>query len=149
MHHIINQKLEEKMKQIFINLPVKNVEASMSFYTQLGFTINPLFTFDDQKCMVWSEQIYVMLQTYEMFKSGNKKKMPNLKEYAIATFTLPVESLDKLNEIIENGLKAGGIEPTPMYDEGFMQVRNIEDLDGHNWGVICLDMDKFTEMTGR
>ena len=75
--------------------------------------------------------------------------MPNLKEYAIATFTLPVENLDKLNEIIENGLKAGGIEPTPMYDEGFMRVRNIEDLDGHNWGVICLDMDKFKEMTGR
>lgn len=41
------------MKQIFINLPVKNVEASVNFYTQLGFTVDPLFTFDDQKCMVW------------------------------------------------------------------------------------------------
>jgi uncharacterized protein len=61
------------MRQIFINLPVKNLEASMSFYTQLGFTVNPLFTFDDQICMVWSDQIYVMLQTLEMFKSGNEK----------------------------------------------------------------------------
>lgn len=133
------------MKQIFINLPVKDVEASMNFYTQIGFTVNPLFTFDDQKCMVWSDQIYLMLQTHEMFKSGNKKNLPDPKHNTIATFTLPVESLDSVNEIIENGLKAGGTESTPMIDEGFMQVRNIEDLDGHNWGIIYLDLNKFKE----
>jgi predicted lactoylglutathione lyase len=137
------------MKQIFINLPVKNVEASMNFYIQLGFTVNPLFTFDDQKCMVWSDQIYVMLQTLEMFKSGNRKNIADPKENTIATFTLPVENLDRLNEIIENGLKAGGTEPTETIDEGFMQVRNIEDLDGHNWGIIFLDIDKFKKMTGK
>jgi uncharacterized protein len=48
----------------------------MAFYSQLGFTLNPLFTFDNQKCMMWSNEIYVMLQTYEMFKSGNKKMIP-------------------------------------------------------------------------
>lgn len=137
------------MKQIFINLPVKDVEASMVFYTQLGFKVNPLFTFDDQKCMVWSEQIYVMLQTLKMAESGNKKNLADPKKNTIATFTLPLESLDKVNEIVENGLKAGGTEPTPMIDEGFMQVRNLEDLDGHIWGIIYLDIDKFKEMTGK
>jgi uncharacterized protein len=137
------------MKQIFINLPVKNTEASKQFYTQLGFTLNPLFTFDDQVCMVWCEQVYVMLQAYEMFKSGNKKNLADTKTNTTATFTLPVESFDKVNEIIENGLKAGGTETTPVIDEGFMQVRNIEDLDGHMWGIIYLDLDKFKEMTGR
>jgi predicted lactoylglutathione lyase len=137
------------MKQIFINLPVKDVLASMDYYKQLGFTVNPLFTFDDQKCMVWTDQIYVMLQTMEMFKSGNKKEIVDPKKNTIATFTLPVESLDKVNEIIENGLKAGGTESTPMLDEGFMQVRNIEDLDGHNWGIIYLDISKFKQMTGK
>ncbi|MEN9685497.1 MAG: hypothetical protein RLZZ28_1283 [Bacteroidota bacterium] len=137
------------MKQIFINLPVKNVAASMNFYTQLGFTVNPLFTFDDQKCMVWSEQIYLMLQTEEMFKSGNKKNIADPKKNTIATFTLPVESLDRLNEIMEKGLKAGGTEPTPASDEGFMQLRNLEDLDGHHWGIIYLNIAKFKEMRGR
>jgi len=135
------------MKQIFINLPVKDVEASMDFYNQLGFTVNPLFTFDDQKCMVWSDQIYVMLQTHEMFKSGNKKNVADPKENTIATFTLPVESLERVNEMMENGIKAGGRESTPMLDEGFMQIRNIEDLDGHNWGIIYID--KFKQMTGK
>jgi uncharacterized protein len=105
------------VKQIFINLPVKNIEASMDFYEKLGFTVNPLFTFDDQKCMVWSDQIYVMLHSFEKFKSGNNKKLPDPTKYTIATFTLPVESIERLNEIIENGLKAGGLEPTPMVDE--------------------------------
>jgi uncharacterized protein len=133
------------MKQIFINLPVKDVAASMNFYRQLGFTVNPLFTFDNQKCMIWSDQIYLMLQTYEMFRSGNKKNLPDAKQNTIATFTLPVESLDKVNEIIENGLKAGGTESTPMLDEGFMQVRNIEDLDGHHWAILYLDIDNFKQ----
>ena len=137
------------MKQIFINLPVKDLQASMDFYTQLGFTVNPLFTFDDQKCMVWSNEIYVMLQTWEMFKSGNNKNMADPRRNTIATFTLPVESLERVNEIVENGLKAGGIEPRPILDEGFMQVRNIEDLDGHNWGIIYLDIEKFKQMTGK
>lgn len=137
------------MKQIFINLPVKDVEASMDFYKQLGFTVNPLFTFDDQKCMVWSDQIYVMLQTHEMFKSGNQKNVADPKENAIVTFTLPVESLERVNEMMENGINAGGRESTPMLDEGFMQVRNIEDLDGHNWGIIYIDIEKFKQMTGK
>lgn len=137
------------MRQIFINLPVKDVEASMHFYKKIGFTVNPLFTFDDQKCMSWSDQICVMLQTLEMFRSGNKKNIADPKENTIATFTLPVESIGRLNEIIENGLAAGGTEPTPTIDEGFMQVRNIEDLDGHNWRIIFLDIGKFKKMTGR
>jgi predicted lactoylglutathione lyase len=137
------------MKQIFINLPVKDVHASMDFYKQLGFTVNPLFTFDDQKCMIWSDQIYVMLQTLEMFESGNKKEIADPKKNTIATFTLPVESLERVNEIMENGLKAGGTESTPMLDEGFMQVRNIEDIDGHIWGIIYIDIAKFKQMTGK
>ena len=133
------------MKQIFINLPVADVEKSMHFYAQLGFAKYPLFTFDDQKCMAWGEHILVMLQSKEFFNSGNKKPLEDTKNYLASSFTLPVESLEKLNEIVENGLIAGGIEQTPLHDEGFMQVRTIEDLDGHIWGIIYLDMDKFIE----
>jgi predicted lactoylglutathione lyase len=137
------------MKQIFINLPVKDLEASMNFYKQIGFTNNPLYTFDDQKCMVWSDQIYLMLQSYEMSKTGERKNIADPKENRIATFTLALESLNKVNEIMEKGLKAGGTEPTDLIDEGFMQIRNLEDLDGHNWGIISLDINKFKEMTGK
>lgn len=134
------------MKQIFINLPVNNAEASMEFYKQMGFTNYPLFTDENQKCMVWSEQIYVMLQSPQIFSSYNKKPVPDIKNNIAATYTLPVESVERVNEIIENGLQAGGKEPVPMLDEGFMQVRAIEDLDGHTWGVIYLDVEAFKEL---
>lgn len=137
------------MKQLFINLPVKDVGASKAFYTKLGFTVNPLFTFDDQACMVWSDQIYVMLQAYDMFSSGNPKPLADPANHTIATFTLPVDSIEQVHEIVGNGLKAGGTEPTPMLDEGFMQLRNIDDLDGHTWGIMYLDLNKFKQMTGR
>lgn len=137
------------MKQIFINLPVKDVEASMGFYKELGFMVNPLFTFEDQKCMVWSEQVYVMLQAMSFFGNHTDQKIADTKRYLAATFTLPVESLVRVNEMVNKGLEAGGTEPTPMVDEGFLQVRTIQDLDGHSWGIMYLDMKKFKEMKNR
>lgn len=131
------------MKQVFINLPVEDVERSMNFYTQLGFTVNPVFTDDEQKCMVWCEQVYVMLMPRARFQSFSHKPLADTKNTASVYFTLPVESLERMNEIIETGLKAGGIEPIPMNDHGFMQLRRIEDFDGHFWDVIYLDMEKF------
>lgn len=133
------------MKQVFINLPVKDAMKSMDFYAQMGFSNNPLFTDENQKCMVWSEHIYVMLITNEQFTKWNTKSIPE-RNFTTATFTLPVESTERMNQIVEAGLNAGGKEPNPMLDEGFMKLRSIEDLDGHVWGVICLDIDKFKKM---
>lgn len=130
------------MKQIFINLPVENVENSMEFYARLGFLNKPLFSDDQQKCMVWSAHIYVMLISQEKFISYSKKSISN-KANINAYFTLPVESLNRVNEIVDSGLRAGGKELSPMTDEGFMQIRRIEDFDGHIWHIIYMDLTKF------
>lgn len=50
-------------KQIFINLTVENLEKSVFFYKEIGFSVFPLFTFDDQKCMAWGNEILVMLHS--------------------------------------------------------------------------------------
>jgi uncharacterized protein len=131
------------MKQIFINLPVENVEKSMDFYTQLGFSNKPLFSDEHQKCMVWSEQIYVMLISEEKFMAYSKTTIQKKTPVIDAYFTLPVESLEKVNEIVENGIKAGGIEPIAMIDEGFMQIRKIIDFDGHTWDIVYMDLSLF------
>ncbi len=136
-------------KTIFINLPVKDPEVSMNFYIQIGFINNPLFTFEDQKCMIWSDQIYLMLQSYEKSGSGGQKNIADPQKSRIATFTLPVESLDRVNDIMEKGLKAGGRETGELIDEDFMQIRNMEDPDGHNWGIVFLDIEKFKKKTGK
>jgi len=131
------------MKQIFINLPVEDLNNSMHFYTRLGFTVNPLYTDEDQKCMVWSDSIYIMLQSRKFSNLHVNKTKVDIRKLQIPSFTLPVESNEKVNEMVENALQAGATEPSPALDEGFMQLRTIEDPDGYTFGIMCLDVEKF------
>lgn len=130
------------MKQIFINLAVKDVQKSESFYAALGFTNNPQFSDESGKCMVWSENIYVMLLSHDKFKSFTDKPIADTKNEIAGLFSLSFGSIDEVNEVMENGLEAGGIEPNEMKDYGFMMQRTIEDFDGHTWEVFFMDMSK-------
>lgn len=133
------------MKQVFINLPVNDINKSMEFYTKIGFTNNPQFSDDSSKCMVWSESIYVMLLTLEKAKSFAIKPIADTKKFITCGFSLSVESLDLVNEMVNNALSAGGTEPTEMVDHGFMQQRTLEDFDGHIWDIFYMDMSKFPQ----
>ncbi len=133
------------MKQIFINLAVKDLDKSVRFYTALGFSNNPQFSDDTAKCMVWSDSIFVMLLTHEKFKTFTSKPVADTKNGIAALFSLSLESVDQVNEIMKSGLAAGGIEPNEMRDYGFMQQRTIEDFDGHTWEVFYMDMSKFPQ----
>jgi predicted lactoylglutathione lyase len=133
------------MKQIFINLAVKDLKKSMAFYTALGFTNNPQFSDDQGKCMVWSDTIFLMIMTPEKFSSFATKPIADTKSKLAALFSLSVGSPEEVNRIIENGLKAGGTEPHEMRDYGFMQQRSIEDFDGHTWEIFFMDTSKFTQ----
>jgi uncharacterized protein len=129
--------------QIFINLAVKDLQKSMDFYTALGFTNNPQFSDDAGKCMVWSENIFVMILTHEKFKIFATKPIADTKTNLAGLFSLSVGSLEEVNKIVHSGINAGGVEPTEMKDYGFMQQRTIEDFDGHTWEVFYMDMTKF------
>ena len=129
-------------KQIFINLAVKDLQKSMDFYTALGFTNNPQFSDNEGKCMVWGENIFVMIMTHEKFKSFTTKPIADTKSTIAGIFSLSVDSVDEVNSMVTNGLKAGGTEPSELKDYGFMQLRTIEDFDGHTWEVFYMDMTK-------
>jgi uncharacterized protein len=130
-------------KQIFINLAVKDLQKSMDFYTALGFTNNPQFSDESGKCMVWCENIFVMILTHEKFALFATKPIADTKNSLAGLFSLSLDSLDEVNNLMANGLKAGGIEPNEMKDYGFMQQRTIEDFDGHTWEVFFMDISKF------
>ena len=129
-------------KQIFINLAVTNLQKSMDFYTALGFTNNPQFSDDAGKCMVWSENIFVMILTHEKFATFATKPIADTKSNVAALLSLSVDSVDEVNSIMTNGLQAGGIEPSEMKDYGFMVQRTIEDFDGHTWEIFYMDISK-------
>jgi uncharacterized protein len=130
-------------KQIFINLAVKDLQQSMDFYTALGFTQNPQFSDDTGKCMVWSENIFLMLLTHEKFEIFATKPIADTKSTTAGLFSLSMNNIDEVNNLMTNGIKAGGLEPTEMKDYGFMQQRTIEDFDGHTWEIFYMDISKF------
>lgn len=130
------------MKQVFINLAVTDLKKSLDLYTAMGFTNNPQFSDETTKCMAWSDSIFVMLMTHEKFTTFTNKPIADTKTNIAGLFSLSVGSLDEVNKITENGLKAGGTEPNEMKDYGFMQQRTIEDFDGHTWEVFFMDMSK-------
>lgn len=134
-------------KQIFINLPVKDLQKSMDFYTALGFSNNPQFSDDTAKCMVWSENIFVMIMTHEKFAGFTKKPIADTKTNLAGLFSLSLNSIEEVNNVMTNGLNAGGIEPNEMRDYGFMQQRTIEDFDGHTWEVFYMDITKFPQQS--
>lgn len=130
-------------KQIFINLAVTDLQKSMDFYTALGFSNNPVFSDETARCMVWSEDIFVMIMTHDKFKVFATKPIADTKNYLAGLFSLSVDNVDEMNAIVERGLQAGGKEPHEMRDYGFMQQRTIEDFDGHSWEIFFMDMSKF------
>jgi uncharacterized protein len=134
-------------KQIFINLAVKDLQKSMDLYAALGFTNNPQFSDEAGKCMVWCENIFVMLLTHDKFKIFATKPIADTKTSLAGLFSLSVDSLEEVNTIITNGLKAGGIEPSEMKDYGFMQQRTLEDFDGHTWEIFYMDITKFPQQS--
>jgi predicted lactoylglutathione lyase len=130
-------------KKIFINLPVTNLQNAMTFYTAIGFSNNPQFTDKTAACMVLSEEIYVMLLTHSKFGEFTRKEIGNTKITASVINSISVDSNKEVNDMIEKALNAGGKEPNEAKDFGFMQQRSFEDLDGHLWEVLYMDMSKF------
>ena len=130
-------------RMIFVNLPVADLPKAMAFYTALGFANNPQFSDDTAKCMVWSENIFVMIMTHEKFSGFTSKPLADTKTNIAGLFSLSLDSIDEVNHLMTNGLNAGGIEPNEMRDYGFMQQRTIEDFDGHTWELFYMDITKF------
>lgn len=130
-------------KKIFINLPVKDLKKSMDFYTKTGFTNNPTFTDDTAACMVLTEEIYVMLLTHDKLSQFTNKAIIDAKKYVGAINCISLDSPEEMNRMADAALAAGGIEPAPAQDYGFMLQRSFEDPDGNHWEVIYMDMSKF------
>lgn len=125
--------------KMFVNLPVKDLKRSMAFYKALGFTFNPQFTDDTAACMVISEHNYAMLLTHEKFKSFATKPMADVKNTTAVAIALALDSKAEVDDMTAKAVKAGGTEPRPVSDYGFMVQRTFEDPDGHTWEPFYMD----------
>ncbi len=117
--------------KIFVNLPTEDLERSQAFYTALGCDINPLFTDENAASVVWDDQIYFMILTREFFASFTDKKVADTRGTAQAILAFTRDSREEVDQILSVGIAAGGAEPRPAQDHGFMYSRTLEDPDGN------------------
>jgi len=123
---------------IFVNLPVNDLKKSVEFFTKVGYTFNPQFTDETSTCMIISDTIYAMLLTHDKFKLFSKKEIVDAKKNVEVLIALSEESKEKVNELVDKAVAAGGKEGESQ-DQGFMFTRTYDDLDGHTWEVFWMD----------
>lgn len=126
-------------RNIFVNLPVKDLQKSIDFFTALGFEFNAQFTDDKATCMVIHDNIFAMLLVESRFKDFTKKEIADATQSTEAIIALSAESREQVDEMVNRALAAGGKQANEPMDHGFMYQRSFEDLDGHLWEVIYMD----------
>ena len=133
-------------KMIFVNLPVTDLARSIAFYEAVGAVRDDRFADDTAQCMTFSQSIHVMLLTHEKFRGFTTLTIADPRQTAHALLSLSEDSREAVNATIRRALVAGGGEPHPIEDNGFMLSGSFSDPDGHGWGVMWMDLDAFLAM---
>jgi uncharacterized protein len=126
-------------KNIFINLSVKDLNKSISFFEALDFEFNPQFSDETTACMIISDHIYAMIMVEERFKEFTKKEIVDTTTSAEAIFSLTAENRDQVDEFVNKALASGGKPSSDPQDHGFMYIWGFQDLDGHLWEIAYMD----------
>lgn len=126
-------------KQLFVNLPVADLSKTIAFFSKLGFSFNPKFTDEKATCMIVGNDCFVMLLVEPFFKTFTKKTLSNAKQTTEVLLAVSFESRQKVDEIIQKAVQAGGHESREPQDLDFMYSRAFEDLDGHIWEIFWMD----------
>jgi predicted lactoylglutathione lyase len=129
-------------KKIFINLPVRDLEKTARFFEQIGYGFNPQFSDDKAKCMIISEDIYVMFLIEPFFRSFTGKEISDTSRTCDSILSLTVESPAAVDDLIKKCIEAGGKDISKPQQADFMYLKTFEDPDGHHWEIFHMDMAK-------
>ncbi|MCK8435974.1 glyoxalase [Streptomyces sp. D2-8] len=126
-------------QMIFVNLCTGDLGASKKFFTELGFTINEQFSDDTTASVVISETIVVMVHTKDKYSQFTKKEIADSTTTSEVLVALSAESREKVDELVEKAVAAGGSVSGETQDHGFMYGRAFDDVDGHTFEVVWMD----------
>ena len=126
-------------RKIFVNLAVRDLKKSMSFFSTLGFGFNPQFTDVNAACMVIGEEAFVMLLVEPYFKTFTKRALCDTSQATEGLFAISCDSRGEVDELVKKAVAAGGRHAMDPQDHGFMYGWSFYDLDGHHWEVLWMD----------
>ena len=127
------------INEIFVNLPVKDLDRSIDFFTKLGFKFNPQFTDENATCMIIGDNMFAMLLVEKYFKTFTKKEISDTVKNTEVIVALSAESRVNVDQILNKVIEAGGKEHKEPQDLGFMYLRSFEDINGHIWEIFYMD----------
>ena len=132
--------------KIFVNLPVKDLNKSIEFFTNLGFTFDPQFTDETATCMIIGDDIFALLLTHEKFSQFTPKKIADARTASEVLICVSADSRAEVDDTVGKAKASGGsADPGPKQDFGFMYGRSFEDPDGHIWEVMWMDVEAATK----
>lgn len=126
--------------QIFVNLPVKDLDKSVEFFGGLGFTFNPQFTDENATCMVISDTIFIMLLVEKFFKTFTPKEVADAAKGTEVIVSLSADSREAVDRLVDKALQSGAKVSIETQDHGWMYSRGFQDPDGHLWEFAYMDM---------
>lgn len=125
--------------KIYVNLPVKDLPKSVEFFTKTGFSLDTQLADDNSAHLVIGDDIYVLLVAESFFSTLTNKKIADARTSTEAIIALAVDSRQRVDDLVEAALTAGGQAAGDTQDHGFMYSRGFQDLDGHIWNVLHMD----------
>ncbi|MFK4066549.1 VOC family protein [Streptomyces sp. NPDC029674] len=126
-------------QMIFVNLATNDLDASKKFFTELGYAINDEFSDETTASIPLGETIVVMLHTRQKYAEFTKKPIADSTRSSEVLLALSAESREKVDELVERAVAAGGTVTGEPQDHGFMYGRSFDDLDGHTWEIMWMD----------
>jgi predicted lactoylglutathione lyase len=131
--------------EIFVNLPVKDLNKSIEFFTQLGFKFNPQFTDETATCMIVADHVFVMLLTHDKFKMFTPKEICDATKSTEVLVCLSCDSRAQVDEMVRKAVAAGGTTYDEPQDHGFMYGHGFQDLDDHIWEIIYMEPNAISQ----
>lgn len=129
--------------QLWLNLPVKNIERSKEFFSKLGFSFNTQHGNSPVSASLVIGKNVVMLFDEASFKAFTKTDITDTSKTNEILISIDAESKEEADELAKKVEQAGGtIYGKPGEKDGWMYGFGFIDLDGHRWNVLYMDMSK-------
>lgn len=131
-------------KQIWLNLPVKNIEKSKQFFSKIGFSFNGEYSNENSACMLVGDQNFVvMLFEESLFGDFVQNTIADTQTHSEMLISIDAESRNEVEELAQKVEEAGGVLfAKPSENQGWMYGCGFSDLDGHRWNVLFMDYSK-------
>lgn len=126
-------------RQIFVNLPIKDMARSQAFFKALGLKFNQQFTNEQGACLEIADNIYAMLLVEPFFQGFTKLPISDAKKATEVLVALSCDSRAEVDDMVARAVAAGATTPNAPMDHGFMYQHGFADLDGHQWEVFWMD----------